>query len=282
MNTGLHYGVPYAAYEAERALRASALKLLDRSPAHYRAAPWSETPALRLGTAAHAAVLEPERFEADFAVWDRKTESGRSAPRSGKAWDAFQADNAGKTFITEAERAQAQAIAAAVRSDPTAMRYLSSGGPEVTMLWDLHGRRLKARADWITEVDREPVVVGLKTTRDCRPGPFGVQAARLGYHVQWAWYADGYKILTGKTPRMIEVVVESTRPYSVATYHITDDVLDAGRDMIARLTGILDVCEQTGIWPGPVNGEMDLELPPWAYGESLEITDADETEIDHE
>ena len=152
------------------------------------------------------------------------------------------------------------------------------------MLWDLHGRRCKARADWLTtvELETQPVVVGLKTTRDCRPGPFGVQAARLGYHVQWAWYADGFKAITGKTARMVEVVVESTRPYAVATYHITDEVLDAGRDVIARLTGILDVCEQSGIWPGPVNGETDLELPPWAYGESLEITDADETENDHE
>lgn len=279
---GLRYDVPYSDYEAERALRVSALKLLDRSPAHYRAAPWTETAALRLGTAAHAAVLEPERFAADFAVWDRRTDSGRSAPRSGKAWDAFQAEHAGRTIITESERAQAQAIAASVRSDLTAMRYLRAGDPEVTMLWDLHGRRLKGRADWITEVDREPVVVGLKTSRDCRPGPFGVQAARLGYHMQWAWYADGFKAITGRTPRMVEVVVESTRPYAVATYHITDDVLDVGRDHIARLLDLLDVCEQSGLWPGPVTGEMDLELPPWAYGESLEITDADETEIDHE
>lgn len=260
--------VPFADYTKIHAVNISSLKDLRRSALHYRhrlVRPRTTAP-MTLGTAAHVATLEPERFEAQFAVWDSRTESGNLRPRNGKLYDAFVEANPGKMILTATEAAEARAIAEAVRSDPTAMRYLETGDPEVTLEWSLGGRACKGRVDWLTTIDGQPVIVGLKTARDCRPFPFGAAAAKLGYHLQWAWYFDGFARLKGVHAKVVEIVVESEAPHAVATYVVPLDVLDQGRDEYRALLAELDACERSNEWPGPVTGEQVLTLPSWVYG----------------
>lgn len=257
-----------AEYQAIDALNISRLKELKRSGLHYQhrlSHPLITAP-LTLGTAAHCATLEPERFTRQFAIWDRRTESGRMGPRNGKWWDAFQADNVGKMILTEDERDEAMTIAAAVRADPVAIRYLEMGEPEVSMTW---GPGRKGRVDWITTAPDDtglPALVGLKTTRDCRHFAFGSQAARLGYALQWAWYFDGYVAIKGVEPSMIEIVVESAPPHAVAVYRILDEIIDFGRDEYEVLLDQLAECERTGEWSGPYTEAQVLTLPSWVYG----------------
>jgi hypothetical protein len=262
--------VPAEDYFALPALSISRLKELRRSPLHYRHLiehPKS-SPAMTLGTAAHCATLEPERFTRDFVIWDRRTESGRMSPRTGKAWDAFVAEAGSRTVLTSDEHAEASDMAMAVRLDPVAAKYLERGEPEVSLQWELGDRRCKGRADWITHLDGEPVLVGLKTARSCLPFVFGSAAAKLGYHLQWAFYFDGFRSITGKTPRMIEIVVESAPPHAVVVYVIPEDVLDQGRDEYVELLRILADCEARDEWPGPATTEQILTLPTWVYGQA--------------
>lgn len=259
--------MPREEYIALEAMNISRLKELRRSPQHYLHAldHRKETDALTLGIAAHVAVLEPERFASQFAVWNRRTESGRAAPRNGKWWDAFQLEHAGRSILTDDEAMLAQAIAHAVRFDETANQYLAAGDPEVTLQWEIDGRPVKGRVDWLTSIAGRPHIVGLKTARDCRHFAFGSQAAKLDYGMQWSWYFDGYVALKGEIPRMIEIVVESEPPHAVATYVICDDILLQGRDNYRELLKVLAECEASGEWPGPVVGEQILTLPTWYY-----------------
>lgn len=257
-------GVPFAEYAAQPGQNVSTLKAMLRSPLHYRHALTSHktTSAMVLGTAAHVATLEPERFGEAFAIWD----GGR---RAGKDWEQFKADNSERDILTADERDEAQAIAAAVRGCAEAMLYLATGHAEVSMQWrhDGTGRALKGRADWLTTLDGADVVVGLKTTRDARPREFSRQAAQLGYHLQWAYYCDGFRAVTGRTPVMVEIVVESAAPYDVVVYSIPEPVLTRGRDEYRAALERLDECERSGIWPGCAPGEQEFELPSWAYPE---------------
>jgi len=260
--------MPRAEYDQIQAMSITRLKGLRRSPLHYQYLLTNPkvTQPLTLGIGAHTAVLEPERFLNDFAIWDRKTESGRAAPRNGKWWDAFQLEHQGRTILTDEEARVSQAIAAAVRFDPVANKYLASGDPEVTMRWELEeGRPAKGRIDWLTVIEGKPTIVGLKTTRDCRHFAFGSQAAKLDYAIQWAWYCDGYKKITGREPQMVEIVVESEAPHAVATYFIRDDILLQGRDNYRELLKILAECEAKDEWPGPQLCEEILTLPTWYY-----------------
>lgn len=264
--------VPNADYRALESLNITLLKELRRSPLHFRHAREhpKTSPAMTLGTASHCATLEPERFGRDYAVWSLRTASGRMAPRTGKAWEEFCAGQTGKTILTEDECGAALAIAAAVRGDPVAAKYLESGEPELVLTWDLDGRPCKGRIDWLTHQDDEPVIVGLKTTRDCRAFAFGSAAAKLGYAEQWAWYFEGYRRITGHAARMVEIVVESEPPHAVVVYLITEDILAQGADNVADLLRVLERCEREHCWPGPAECEQVLTLPSWFYGDAGE------------
>jgi hypothetical protein len=220
---------------------------------------------MRLGTAAHTAVLEPERFRREFAVWGERDDAGNMRPRRGKLWDGFKVlpVNAGKTVITLDELELVEGIQAAVRNNPIAAQYLESGDPEVTMQWMLDRRECRGRVDWLRLTD--PVIVGLKTARDCRHFTFSSAAARLGYHLQWAFYYDGYKAITGHIPKMAEIVVESAPPHAVAVYTIPDDIIEQGRDEYKALIRKLEECEAIGYFPGPQEEEEPITLPSWAY-----------------
>lgn len=257
--------MPRAEYDAIDALNISRLKNMKRSPLHYRHAltqPHVSAP-LTLGTATHVATLEPERFDSDYAIWNRKTESGKNSPRNGKAWDEFQATASAckKSVLTLDEAAEAQAIAASIRANELAMQYLSSGDPEVTLECTIDGRARKGRVDWLLDGH----IIGLKTARDCRHFAFGAQSAKLGYHLQWAWYFDLYHAIKRTQPAMMEIVVESAPPYAVAVYAIGPDIIDQGRDEYIELLKLLDECELTDKWPGPVPQIEWLSLPTWAY-----------------
>jgi exodeoxyribonuclease VIII len=259
--------VPRADYDKVSAVSITKLKELRRSPQHYRYLlehPKQSKP-LTLGIATHVAVLEPERFERDFATWNRVTDAGAMAPRRGQHWDEFCARHNDKTILTPAEGALAQIIAAAVRADVVAMKYLEAGEPEVTLQWRTAERDCKGRADWLTHIEERPYLVGLKTARDCRPMIFGSQCAKLGYHLQFAFYYDGFEAITGKQAGMVEIVVESAPPHAVAVYRITSDVIAQGRDEYLQLMEVLQRCEASGEWPGPVPQEIELSLPTWAY-----------------
>lgn len=266
----LQFNVPWDDYLALPGVSITRLKELGRSPLHYRHRllhPKESAP-LTLGRAAHCAVLEPARFERDHAVWSRRTGSGNLAPRNGKWWDAFKAEAGARAILTEDEHAEALDIQRAVRSNPDAMRFLASGDPEVTMQWSMLGHACKGRMDWLAIIDGRPWLVGLKTARDCRSRQFGRQAATLGYHLQWAYYHDGYKTITGnENPGVIEIVVEAEAPHATAVYEVPEEVLQQGFEEYTDLLQRLDECVRNDNWPGPEPGIQTLTLPSWVYGE---------------
>lgn len=262
--------VPWEEYLQLPGVSITRLKELSRSPLHYRHRLLhpKETAPLTLGRAAHCAVLEPDRYARDHAIWERRTAGGNLAPRNGQYWEEFKAENAGRAIITADEHALAMAMQAAVRGNPDAMPFLATGEAEVTMRWTIGSSTVcKGRLDWLTTYEGAPTLVGLKTARDCRPFQFGRQAANLGYHLQWAYYLDGYKAITGEPARVFEIVVESEAPHAVVVYEIPDDVLLQGAEEYTALLEALAECEARHAWDGPAPGIQQLALPQWVYGQ---------------
>jgi len=279
---GLYPGLSYESYLSVARTNISKLKEMARSPLHYqyRLEHDRETTALSLGRSAHTAVLEPAKFISHYALWDERTESGKVRPRRSKDWDAFCAANAGKTIIKADECNFARAIRDAVHGKRVAEKYLAAGEPEVTMLWDdvETGRPCKGRLDWVTHVEGVDCLVGLKTARDPAARAFSNQAAKLLYHLQWAFYYDGYSLLTGKEPRVVELVVESGAPHDVVCNVIPVDVLELGREEYRALLARLAECETSKRWPGMAENEVMFELP--AYLKRDDDEDLDDLELE--
>lgn len=262
--------MPAVDYHSLQDVSVSRLKEIARSPKHYRyrlSHPRTTDP-MRLGTAAHCAVLEPELFSLTYAIWGRKTDAGKMAPRTGQHWVDFVKVNEGMTIVTEAEHALAVAMANAVRAEEAAMKYLRTGTAEVTMRAVLHGRPCRGRVDWLCELDR-PVLVGLKTARSPDPYAFGAAAAKLKYYWHWAMYHDLYLQLTGKRPLVKEIVVESTPPHDTVVYDVGDDEIDQGREEYVTALERLARCEQDDEWLGVAGGvELAVSLPAYVYGKT--------------
>ena len=270
--------LPFAEYRKLPGNSISNLKELDKSPLKYkhRLANPFESAAMNLGSATHTAVLEPDLMAREYMIFD--------GTRRGKEWEAFQtvAQAAGKKILKADEYALALAMRDAVRGYEPAMKYLRRGEAEVSMTWtdaDL-GIPCRGRIDWLADLDGEPVLVGLKTARDGRHFKFGAAAFSLGYHLQWAYYLDGFHALTGKSPKVVEIVVENTAPHEPAVYVIPDEILDLGRDEYRRLLVKLQECESLNSWPPSLDDEEPLSFPTYAYrglGDDSDLSDLDLT-----
>lgn len=269
---GISTGISFPEYLALPGLNASMIKKLMRSPLAYK---WaldhpdnSTTSASKaLGTATHAAILEPYRMQSEFIVWDGE--------RRGKAWTEFKEANSSLQILTSAEFAKVEAMRDSVCAYPPASRYLQNGVAEVTMQWidPATGRAMKGRIDWVTEIDGEIVLVDLKTTRDITGRKFGADAYKLGYHIQFSLYTDGWFHLTRKTPRFVVLAVENDAPHEPAVFDVSEDLLALGHEEYMGHLSTLKECEETNIWPPRVQEEQPLQLPAWALNEDEDLSD---------
>lgn len=253
-------------YDSIDRLNWTRLKLMGRSPAHYKHAlthPRPDTDAMKRGRAVHAAVFEPLQFARRYVCWT----GGR---RYGKTWDNFCADNADKEILTADEWESCERIQEAVRGNEQAAPYLSGGKGEQTITWTTEtpetpgfpAQRFecKGRLDFVTAA----ALVDLKTCKDASPAGFGRDCFKYDYHSGAAWYRDGYAAATGKERPFVFVAVEAAAPHVVQVYLVPDSYLELGRERYRGLLNRLDWCQRENSWPGYAEAEQELELPRWA------------------
>lgn len=247
-------------YDRNPRLNWSRLRLLERSPAHYKAGYGDESDSLRLGTAVHMAVLEPARYAKEYVVYPGKV-------RRGKEWDAFETDavRRGLTVVSRSEQAKTLATRDAVLANRRAMEYLTGGKPEVTFEWEIGAGDLrfecKARADY----DGPLGLVDLKSTQCAAPKAFAHSVLKYGYDGQAAWYRDGKQRdpRYGQRSPFTIIAVESAPPHLVTVFRMPKAVLERGQERYETLLAKLHDCQTRNYWGGYVEAdEVDLELPP--------------------
>lgn len=267
----------FAQYKATRGHNWSKVKAMADSALAYKYGldhDRKDPPALALGRAVHTLVFEPDNFGSEYAIFG-------GAVRKGKEWDAFAADNEGRTIFKQNEIAEARAMAAAIRANPLVQPYLKAAGQfERVVSWTdpATGLFAKAKMDWIIPSQR--ILIDLKTTKSIAPRRFAADVARYKYHGQMAHYSNGCEYGLGWRPdRVILIAVEKSAPYDVAVYEMDDAGKECGKELAATLLGRIKWCEERNVWPGAqfdwdtrTLTETTLELPGWLYGGDVEIT----------
>lgn len=268
MNTGIFAGLSNAEYHSGAGISKSGLDLISRSPLHYYAAyldpnrtPREETPAMALGTAIHSAVLEPEKFAADYLLMpklDRRTKDGKAAYEDFTA----QAEENGQTLISPDDYRACTTIAAQLRQNPAAAVLFENGKAEQSAFWTDRetGVLCKARPDWL----RHGAVLDVKSTDDASPSGFQRSVLKWRYHVQAAWYLDGIHQATGVPPgAFIFCVFEKAPPYAAAFYYADNDMLELGRREYRRCLRLYADCLNSGNWHGYAPQILPISLPVW-------------------
>jgi exodeoxyribonuclease VIII len=249
----------FADYCAVKAVNWSTLKHMDRSPLHYLHARENnvpETDPMRLGRAVHTLVLEPDLFDVQYTVWTKR--------RQGKEWDAFEAENTGRTILTAEQNTRAHGIAASILRHPIAREYLSIGRAERSMIWTdpVTGLKCKARADFLSP----RAVVDLKTYADLSPRAFESATFRMGYMHQLSHYRNGAMALDlyAVEPDAVIIGAESKAPYDVGVFVLDTESMTHGATKVAELLAKVKECTDSGNWPGRYPDQQAYQLPEWA------------------
>lgn len=287
MKPGIYADISNEDYHAGEGISKSGLDLIHRSPAHYMAAklaPREETPALVLGTAVHAAVLEPDRFLAEYVAtpaFDRRTKAGR------EVFAEFQVENAGKTLIAQEQYETALAIRDAVYAHPVAKRLLVGGRAEQSAYWEQeiaysNPMLCKCRPDYLRP---DGLIVDLKTTEDARADHFLRSVVNYRYYVQQAWYQRGLSLACrgastedGVMPTealylseegenaFIFLAVEKQPPYGIGVYLLPPELAEQGRIEMEQDLALYASCMRSGTWPGYAESVQVLDMPKWLKG----------------
>jgi hypothetical protein len=249
--------LPSADYHAHPAVSKSVLDKIARSPLHARAyldgVRDEPTAAMQFGTALHCAVLEPQRFATEYAVFDgdRRTKDGKARYEELRA--------SGTQIISAADRDAISAMVMSVRQHNVADSLLQNGVAEHSVFWPhpATGLDCKCRPDWWLQDDS--IVVDLKTCEDASPAAFARSVAAYRYHVQAAHYLAGTQ-----ARRFVFIAIEKRAPYAVAVYELDAAALEHGHALRERDLQAYASCHEFGLWPGYPAEIMSLALPKWA------------------
>lgn len=268
LQLGLHKSMPAERYHSIPAMSAGGLKRMGMSPAHFyglqldpRRPPAGSTDALALGSLFHTALFEPGELSSRYVVKPAGLD-GRT--KEGKAWAAEHAD---REIVDATKHGAALDMAAAVRSLPDIAALMADGFAESSAFWldDQTGELCKCRPDWTSPAGDGVVLVDGKSTQDASPEGFGRAIWNYCYHLQAAWYSDGFERATGQRVHgFVFAAVESAWPHAAAAYMLGDDVLEAARRENRRLLDLYAECRRTGVWPGYQAGVNLINLPAWA------------------
>lgn len=244
-----------AEYRAIPALSGTGVADLLRSPALYRHKldnPDPPTPAMALGTLAHAFVLGTEPTAVVSPYPDFRTKEAREW-RDSQTLDVVTAE----TW----ERAEAMAVA--VRSHPAARLLLDSPGiAEATLEWQEGDTPCKGRVDWLVD---GAFVVDFKTTRDIEA--FGRSIGAYGYHAQVMHYRRGVAASgePADLPRPVFIVVENEPPHRVGVWRLSERDAAQGEAMCEEAYRRYADCVEAGAWPTGLPDEIvETDIPPWA------------------
>lgn len=244
----------------------SHIKEMLISPYHYwgkyvnpERPPNEPTPAMIIGSATHAAVLEPETFE---KIYTRRPNGIDGRTKDGKAQlEALRAS--GKEMLTGEDWDLAMAMRKAVATHPVAKQYLTDGVAEMSVYakCDITGLHLKCRPDWLNGM-----IVDLKTTEDASPDGFMRSVVKYGYDIQQFHYQRVLELATGETsPPFIFIAVEKKYPHAVGCYMLDPHGVERAGQCAMRNISKIKECRESGVWPDfSSEGASELFVPQWA------------------
>lgn len=274
LTPGIHHGVAMTRYLDRPTgdapcIGASGLAAIEgQSPAHYYAyadinsqpAARDETPALRLGTAAHKLILEGTLW--GYMV---KPDGFDGRTKAGKAWLANVPPD--HQVITQGELTAIFAMRDALTAHPMARKLLERSAPEVTAVWqETETGFLKARPDALSrDPGQLPWAVNLKTCESAKPEDF--EKAIWNYKYNWsaALTVRGLKALQWHdSPGYAFVAVEKAPPHAVMIYTLKPEVLSWTNGLIDRAYTRWMLCMESKNWPAYGDTPQEIGLPPWA------------------
>jgi exodeoxyribonuclease VIII len=272
-------------YHADKKyISASGMKKLKVSPAHFKEEEEiKESDALLFGSAYHCFILESDKFEKQYYIFDDSVvcgalmAKGAKSPRATndyKTWLAGeQSFSDGKIMIDKADFDKLQAMKDKLMHHPYAKMLLSNGVNEQGYMGTIETEAgiipVKFKPDHVNE--NKKIIVDLKTTIDASADGFTRHAADLNYHLQASFYADLMERISGdnRPYKFIFIAQEKKKPYAFNLFESSPQFISQGRYEYELLLQLYKYCIDNNTWPGyqvwceNKYGILELKLPAW-------------------
>ncbi|EGK9057197.1 exodeoxyribonuclease VIII [Salmonella enterica] len=263
---GIYYDIPNEAYHAGPGVSKSQLDDIADTPAIYlwrKNAPvdTEKTKSLDTGTAFHCRVLEPEEFSKRFIIapeFNRRTSAGKEEEKTFLE----ECARTGRTVLTAEEGRKIELMYQSVMALPLGQWLVESAGyAESSVYWEdpETGILCRCRPDKI--IPEFHWIMDVKTTADIQR--FRTAYYDYRYHVQDAFYSDGYRAQFGEIPTFVFLVASTTTEcgrYPVEIFMMGEEAKLAGQREYRRNLQTLAECLNNDEWPAI----KTLSLPRWA------------------
>jgi hypothetical protein len=281
------YEMPAADYHRDPVIAPSlsssiAAELVVRSPAHARLkhprlnpateeTATEETAAMSFGSVVHELALGSG---GGFALWSEETWRGKAAAEFRE-----QAKLDGKTPIKAPDYERAIDAVKRLRDQLESMGLgyvLTEGKSEQVAVWKQGGQWCRAMFDrWIPERGE---IWDIKTTgKSAHPEQVARIIPAMNYDLRSEFYLMGAEALTGKPAAhgglgYQFLFVETTDPFCITPCFVDLALRQRGRRRANEAVATWARCMESGVWPGYVNGPVEIAAPGWV---DFEIEDSE-------
>lgn len=214
----------------------------------------SSNAAFDFGSYVHCAILEPDKLDAEFAIFD-------GVQKRGKAYEQCIQENEGKTVISRAQAAQANNLIKAFNDAKVVIgqqghdkevevsSFYRGGYAEQTCTAQIDGIKVKVRSDYRKEFEDFGSINDIKTTGD------NIDTAKRAervcsiydYDLSAALYVDIFTMVTGK-PHDFYFTFLSKNNGECRMYKASEQMLEEGRKKYKEAIQKLKEARKSGIY----------------------------------
>ena len=279
---GVHEGLDFALYRADditqrddkhsikgKAVSKSLITDFIADPAAWKASPpKKQTTAMKGGSLFDCLLTTPGEIASRYVI----SPFAEFRSNTAKAWRDEQ-EAAGIEVVKEEQMQFARAQLIAVMDHPSAAKIINGSQKQVAFRHATkYGFDSKGMIDILT---KDPdVIVDLK---NCEPGAMESKRSMQRYifewslHIQAGCYNQGLEIATGETRRRFKFIfVTSKAPIRVAVIELPLAAILFGADQYRAGIKRFSECMESDRWPSIWDGEVELDLPEYAYADGGE------------
>lgn len=257
--------LPADDYFAIDAASNSGLKLIRRSPAHFKYPEpvKRDTRAKEIGSAIHMAILEPEKFGKHYLV-------AESDDRVSAYYKGLAKDVGGDRVLTRPEYRRLLGMQESAYRNSRFRRYMERSGRNelsVVSVDPATGAPIKCRFDRLGDA---MFALDLKKCQDARSNEFTKAITNYGYYMQIPFYQHVWKCETGEDLRDFPLVsIEEDSPHGVILHDLDEVALELGKLHFREALDTYARCRDSGIWPAYEDESEVTSVTSWAANELL-------------
>lgn len=227
--------------------------------------PKVQTGAMKGGSLLDCLLTTPHEFDDRYAV----SIYDEFRTKESKSWrDEMEAE--GRQVLKQSEFDSAQAQLKAIRSKLESAALLDGAQFQVAFR---HATAYPFASKGLIDIlpDDDETIVDLKT---CEPSALESKRSLArhifdwGYHIQAGAYCEGMAIASGIERTQFKFIfVTSKPPFRVAFVSLPFPAISYGADLYRAGAKRFAECLESNKWPSIWDGEVEIDLPEYAYGE---------------